>query len=57
MVLYLIGIIERSKKRQIERMCKYCSTSCNKNNDLFNDEPMTNFCLAMDNYFTLPNII
>ena len=38
-------------------MSKYARATRKNSNTVFDDNPMEKFCLAMDNYFTLPKVI
>ena len=58
MILYIVDVIERFKSRQTNRMKKYSRASRRqKNSEEFDEVVMKNFCIAMDNYFTLPGAI
>ena len=60
MILFLIKVIDELKKKQLTRLKKKKGdrVKTRKNQgDLFEDVKMDKFCLAMDNYFTLPKVI
>ena len=58
MIIHLVGIVKRCKERQMKRWNEYSlrKRDGDEVNDL-NEPAMQNFCIAMDNYFTLPNVI
>ena len=59
MVLFLLSVIERKKNEQLERVRNSnVSTRTSTGINVFDQkEMMETFCLAMDNYFTLPKVI
>ena len=58
MIIHLVGIVKRCKERQMKRWNEYSlrKRDGDEVNDL-NEPAMQTFCIAMDNYFTLPNVI
>ena len=60
MILFLIKVVDEIKAKQLTRLQKKkgdkIKTRKNEE-DLFEDMRMDKFCLAMDNYFTLPKVI
>ena len=57
MILYVVDIIGRFKKKQKDRLSKYERATRQNSNKTFDDDPIDKFCLAMDNYFTIPKVI
>ena len=57
MVLYVVQVIERVREKQKERLKKYSRTTQTNGNDRYDEPIMDKFCIAMDNYFTLPKLI
>ena len=58
MILHLVEVVDRFRDRQQKRLGKYKRVlRSRKGEDDFDEKPMAHFCLAMDNYFTLPKII
>ena len=58
MILFVVEIINRIKTKQKERISKYNRASRrNNNSEQFDETVMKQFCIAMDNYFTLPGVI
>lgn len=58
MILFMLKIIEELKQKQLTRLQNKKKVATRSNTtELFNEEMMSKFCLAMDNYFTLPKVI
>ena len=57
MILHVVQIINRFRETQQHRISTYQRSTRNNNEDTFNDTPMSKFVIAMDNYFTLPNVM
>lgn len=57
MILHVIGIIQKLKDKQKERINKYQRRLRKDGIEEMQEAEQKDFCLAMDNYFTLPNII
>ena len=59
MILFLINIIDSLKKRQLERIKNSVNKRTTRGSDeaRFDEKMMGTFCLAMDNYFTLPKVM
>ena len=57
MIMHLCSIIDQFKQKQKERFQTYRRSTCSNNAEEFSERQMSTFCIAMDNYFTLPGII
>ena len=59
MILFLIKIIDELKQKQLTRLQNNKEKRNTRQNEetLFEDVKMDKFCLAMDNYFTLPKVL
>ena len=59
LIMFLIKVIDELKEKQLTRLKKNSETRNTRQNEeaLFEDVKMDKFCLAMDNYFTLPKVI
>ena len=59
MILFVVDIIKKFRSKQKERMSKFKGTRSNSRKDPLQgqDKVMDKFCIAMDNYFTLPKVI
>ena len=57
MIMHVVMVIDKIKDRQTNRiMNERCTRGCG--NELYGDDrTMDKFCIAMDNYFTLPKVI
>ena len=57
MILHVIAVIDRLKERQLRRFRTYPRATRNNDNTPCTEKQMTTFCIAMDNYFTLPHVM
>ena len=58
MILFMLQIIPQLKEKQLSRLRTKNKIATRSNtNEMFDEEMMGTFCLAMDNYFTLPKVI
>ena len=57
MILHLCEIIDKFKARQLARIRSYPRSTRQNSADVFSKKQMPTFCIAMDNYFTLPPVI
>ena len=57
MVLYTINVIEQIREKQKERLSKHQQITRSNEGTPYDEPEMKNFCIAMDNYFTLPKLI
>ena len=59
MMLHVTSIIDKFRQRQEERVKQYTTALRSKSKDQTEDihYKMDRFCIAMDNYFTLPKVI
>ena len=57
MILHVIAVIDRLKERQLRRFRTYPRATRNNDNTPCTEKQMTTFCIAMNNYFTLPRVM
>ena len=57
MIIHVLSVLTKIKERQKERVRTHNRATRNNNTDRFDEDSMNNFCIAMDNYFTLPKIL
>ena len=57
MIIHVLSVLTKIKERQKERVRTHDRAKRNNNTDRFDEDVMSNFCIAMDNYFTLPKIL
>ena len=57
MILHVIRIIDRFRQRQKDRMSTYQRSTRSNGNESYDETIMNKFIVAMDNYFTLPNVM
>ena len=57
MILHVCGVIDRFKQRQLDRFRTHRRSTRNNLQDPLTEKQMTTFCIAMDNFFTLPSVM
>ena len=57
MIMYVTNIIKIFCDRQNRRIGSYLRSTRNNKGEIFDESIMDKFCLAMDNYFTVPTAI
>ena len=61
MILFVTNVLNEIKERRLKRLREMQGRKTRSQNDdnFFKEDvnPMAKFCLAMDNYFTLPRVI
>ena len=58
MIIFMLKIIPQLKEKQLTRLKNKNKIATRSNsNEIFDEKMMGTFCLAMDNYFTLPKVI
>ena len=57
MILHVTGVIDRFKERQLKRFQNHTRSTRNNNQPPLTEKKMSTFCIAMDNYFTLPGVM
>ena len=58
MIIFMLQIIPQMKQKQLTRLKNKVKIATRSNTkEIFDEKMMGTFCLAMDNYFTLPKVI
>ena len=57
MIIHVCRVINRFKQRQLDRFQTYHTSTRNNSQDPLIEKQMSTFCIAMDNYFTLPGVM